>query len=496
MSAPGGIEKDQRPPHICVAWRARIFEVGSATFQRGQRGDDPPSARRRVMRGIQSAASSAGNAVYLGQGRGGWAWAGPERPTLVLGPSRAGKTSSIVVPNVLAASGAVVSTSTKPDVMTTTAGARSLVGSTLLYDPTGNVETLSGVTRVGWSPVNAAGDWDAALATADAMVRSSHHGMMSGDHWSERATALLAPLLHAAALEGTTMATVLGWVDRHQGEEALSALVQHCGAEHPSTAVLSGILTTDYREQSGIWSTASGVLAAYRSTAALCSTMPPFLDAEAFCGATNTLYICTPGRQQQLLAPLVVGLLSELRDAAYRRAREGESHPPVLFALDEVANIAPLPDLPSIVTEGAGQGLLTLACLQDLSQARHRWGREADAFLSIFGCTVVFGGIGDMATLEALSVLGGEVEVATHSYGRSRGYDGRAHPSVNVSSIFRRRLPVDVVARGLPGRALCLDAGNRLGFVELTPAYAARPWNEVADTSRRQRARETEGRHR
>ncbi len=52
-----------------------------------------------------------------------------------------------------------------------------------------------------------------------------------------------------------------------------------------------------------------------------------------------------------------------------------------------------------MVSEGAGQGLLVLACLQDLSQARGRWGPAADGFLSLFGTTVVLQGIADTATL-------------------------------------------------------------------------------------------------
>ena len=54
-------------------------------------------------------------------GDGGWTWAGPQRSTLVLGPSRSGKTSSLVIPNILLAKGPVVSTSTKSDVMDATA---------------------------------------------------------------------------------------------------------------------------------------------------------------------------------------------------------------------------------------------------------------------------------------------------------------------------------------------------------------------------------------
>jgi hypothetical protein len=52
--------------------------------------------------------------------------------------------------------------------------------------------------------------------------------------------------------------------------------------------------------------------------------------------------------------------------------------------LDEVANIAPLQELPQIASEGGGQGLTLLAALQDLSQARARWGKAADGFLTLF----------------------------------------------------------------------------------------------------------------
>jgi len=323
---------------------------------------------------------------------------------------------------------------------------------------------------------------------ADSMAWATRRGdaqAMPGEaHWSERAASLLAPLLHAAALEGEPMATVLHWVDRHDGSPALAALAAHCGDSAPPTDVLAGLVATDSREQSGIWSTTSGILSAYRSSAALASTQPPFLDADAFCEGANTLYLCATGQQQRLFAPLVVGMLSDVRGAAYARAHRGTASPPVVLALDEVANIAPIPDLPAMVTEGAGQGLLTLACLQDLSQARQRWGHQADAFLSLFGTTVVLRGIADIPTLEALSTLAGDAEVPTRTVGTAQGPDGRLHPSVSTSTILRRRLPVDAIARGGAGYAMALDAQNRVGWVMLTPAHTSSPWRELTGVDR------------
>ena len=51
--------------------------------------------------------------------------------------------------------------------------------------------------------------------------------------------------------------------------------------------------------------------------------------------------------------------------------------------------------------------MLTLACLQDLSQARARWGTSAEGFLSLFPTTVVLPGIADRTTLETLRHLAG-----------------------------------------------------------------------------------------
>ena len=122
------------------------------------------------------------------------------------------------------------------------------------------------------------------------------------------------------------MATVLRWVDRHQGETALSVLGAGGPTSERAADLLAGILTTDDREQSGIWSTASGTLGAYRSAAALASTEPPFLDPDLFCDGANTLFVCAPGRYQQLLAPLVVGVLTDVRDADLPTGRRRPLH--------------------------------------------------------------------------------------------------------------------------------------------------------------------------
>ena len=428
----------------------------------------------------------AHHSIYVGEGSNGWMWAGAQRSTLVLGPPRSGKTSSLVIPNILLFDGPVVSTSTKPDVMRSTAMTRSRDGWAYVYDPSGEVDCPHGVERVGWSPLTTAASWDAAVVTADAMVGASRLSgpRVSEHHWTERASALLSTLLHAAALERLSMREVLRWIDRHDGAPALEILSSGTTRDVAATDLLAGIVVTDPREQSGIWSTTSGALAAYRTEAALASTGTPPLDLDAFCDGPHTLYICSTGRRQRQFAPLVVAMIGDARDAAYARAREGRGGAPTLLALDEVANIAPVPDLPAMVSEGAGQGLLVLACLQDLSQARSRWGQAADGFLSLFGTTVVLRGIADTATLRDLSALAGNHQVVATTISRSVDRWGRIRPSTTEGWHAEARLPVDAVARGADGCALVLAPDKELHEVVLTPAHQRSPWRELVGPAR------------
>ncbi len=377
--------------------------------------------------------------------------------------------------------------------MRATASSRSGEGWAFLYDPTGEVECPPHVERVGWSPLTSAAEWDSAIVTADSMVGASRLSGVRGSeqHWTERSGALLSTLLHAASLEGSSMQELLRWIDRHQAGPALEILRSRSGSESAASDLLAGIVATDSREQSGIWSTTSGVLAAYRTSGALASTSLPPLDLAAFCGGPHTLYLCSAGRRQRQFAPLVVGVIGDVRDAAYARSardargdRGGQTDRPTLLALDEVANIAPIPDLTSMVSEGAGQGLLVLACLQDLSQARNRWGQSADGFLSLFGTTVVLRGIADTSTLRDISALAGDREVARTTVGRSVGRWGRIRPSTSVSPTRQPRLPVDAIARGAPDRALVLGPHKEVQQVSLTPAHAHSPWRELLPRER------------
>ena len=431
----------------------------------------------------QMRANLAGNGpqLYVGTDGRRLIWAGSQQAMLVLGPPRSGKTSCLVVPNVLAAPGPVLVTSTKPDVMQATLASRAQLGRCWLLDPTGTVPLPAGANLIKWSPVQPSISWEEALVTARVMTTAArpHGSQGESAHWTERAEALLAPMLHAAAVSGQGMRQVLTWALRHDLHTPMALLARAGGDAALASDVLAGIAATEDREKSGIFSTTAGTLAAYRSGRALGLTDGADFDPARFPLSGDTIYVCAPARYQALAAPVLVAFLEQLRSATYRAAAAGALRLPVTLVLDEVANIAPLPDLPAMVSEGGGQGLLTLACLQDLSQARARWGAAADGFFSLFGAKVVLPGIGDLRTLEAVSRLAGQADVGTRSVSSSAWWSGR--PSANTTYSTRRQevLPVDGVHSLAPGTAVYVSEGRPPRLAYLTPWWGYPPFREA-----------------
>ena len=357
-----------------VPWNCLFPNANIARMERDAHTHvDTPDSCLHSTAALRGVHRYAHHSIYVGTGQHGWMWAGAQRSTLVLGPPRSGKTSSLVIPNILLSDGPVVSTSTKPDVMRATATSRSCDGWAFLYDPSGEIDCPPGVERVGWSPLTTATNWDAAVVTADAMVGASRLstlrvGRAPLDRACGRPPLDLAPCRRARRALDAGRAPLDRSPQRRPGP-------RNSRLETPERTHRRPICSPGSSPPTPVSSRASGP--PHRVCSRPIEPRVPWRrhvcrlsTSRRSATAPNTLYLCSTGRRQRQFAPLVVAIVGDVRDAAYARARDERGGPPTLLALDEVANIAPIPDLPAMVSEGAGQGLLVLACLQDLSQAR------------------------------------------------------------------------------------------------------------------------------
>jgi type IV secretory pathway TraG/TraD family ATPase VirD4 len=468
------IERKVKQAHAAATARAAT-ELAAA--------EDPLMAVRQACR-------QHGAGPYLGvDDCGELRFARPQRAVLLLGPPRSGKTSTAIMPTVLANAGAAVCTSTKPDLAAATAPARSRIGTVWSFNPTGG-KAPAGLEALRWSPISCSKGWDGALLMARAMSAQVGAGTTNASHWATRAQALLAPFLHAAAIDGRDIECVVDWVMRHELDEA-GILLEQPEASRLAFGSLIGLFNTEPRERASIFSAAADALQAYTSEAALEAAKDPNFDPAAFTSSLDTIYIHAPADEQAAAGPLVCGLLAEIRRATYLAHRDGTMKGPVLFALDEVANIAPIEELPQIASEGGGQGLILLAALQDLSQARGRWGEAAEGFVTLFGTKLILPGIADTRTLESISLMLGEYDRQMVATTRPAGnvllnalaMDPGTPSRTQTTSTQRTRVLSPGEIAGIPaGRALHLD-GTQWELLTQTPAHASEPWKTILATT-------------
>jgi len=473
----------------------------------GMRGGNPLeelAGRAKPVHDAWGFTSYGGRTLHVGAHDDMWLMARPERSLLVLGPPRdTGKTSGVLVPTVLVAYAPVVATSTKEDVFAASAQVRALMGTCWHFAPDGTEATPAGAKQLRWSPITSAIDWDKAVDTAEIMVAVASETIGSssshdGSFWSIQAAGLLAPLLHAAAVAKLNMRTVIGWIQERDMTVAAQILEARQG-DSPGTQhawrTITGADRTAVNELSGYWGSAAAALSAYRPESALATTDNPNFDPASFVDAHfttpgrpprfDTIYINSSGQKQKRLAPLIVALLNEIKEARYqlhRRLRaENAYRPPTVFALDETANISPIPDLPSIASQGGSQGVVVLAVFQHLGQATERWGAEGEGFLTNFQERVVFPGIWQHDTLEAISAVIGDWDRPITSWTEDANSGDPRDKSYTHASDRIRKLPPSEIRLGkpeLPEAALFLQ-GRTHQWIHTTPYYSCPPWPQL-----------------
>ena len=173
--------------------------------------------------------------------------------------------------------------------------------------------------------------------------------------------------------------------------------------------------------------------------------------------------------------PLIAAFVEDITETARALAARSPGarlDPPLLLALDEIANLTPLPSLPSLMAEGGGSGITTLAVLQSLAQARNRWGEHAaDAIWDAATVKVVLGGLANYRDLDDVARLLGEIDELVET--RTSGRAGERSSSTSVRSVPVMQASV---LRTLPfGTAVLLLRQTRPVVIDL------RPWPDRPD---------------
>jgi type IV secretory pathway TraG/TraD family ATPase VirD4 len=376
-------------------------------------------------------------AVTLGTAAWRKLWLPIETSVLLLAAPRQGKTSQVIIPWLRSWPGAALVTSVRRDVVLATMSIRKARGPVAVMD----LSCTPWPCPLRWSPTTDCEHFDKARQRADVMVQvgktDGPSDSTNAGYFGLTATNLLAAWLHAAALTSRSMDDVLRWALAESNDEPIHLLASAPGAAPGVAQMLDAIYRSPAETRSNMWTTVLTAVAPLLSDAAravFCPEPGDGINLDNFLTRSGTLYLLVDEKQASDLAPLISAFVDELVIAARRHADAtpaGRIDPPLALILDEVANVAPLPSLPALMSYAAGSGIFVVAVLQSIAQARARWGRDgADMLWAAATTKIALGGLaGD--ELGDLSTLAGEYRETVHSWTYSEHHGTTAQATLN-----------------------------------------------------------------
>ncbi|MGW2491173.1 type VI secretion protein [Streptomyces sp. NPDC001606] len=300
------------------------------------------------------------------------------QPAVLYAPREARHTSAAQA--LLDAEGPALLVTSNPALWQDTKDARAKLGPSLLYDPTHLCDTPA---RLHWSPVTGCEDKQTALQRATALLAPVQPTAKIDQILTDTAITLLRSYLHAAALENRTIRHVHRWAQGTQVQDAVRTLRTHPKAAPGAAGELEAALTAHPERRDMAHELTSRALSAISTVNVREACTPNRTDAlalDSFVHEGGTLYVVGDSIEDPRTHPGAMPLLTALVSSVVERGRRmaersssGRLDPPLTLILDDIAAVAPVPQLPDLLAMGPDQGLPTLALLRSPEQARTRW---------------------------------------------------------------------------------------------------------------------------
>ncbi|MFD4230213.1 type VI secretion protein [Streptomyces sp. NPDC058545] len=302
----------------------------------------------------------------------------PRTPLVVYGPAATRRPT--VVQAIREADGPALVVTSDPTVWAETKDARAKLGPVLVYDPGHLCDTPA---RLHWSPTAGCEAPDTAAARAIALLAPVRPQARIDAMTAETAETLLQCWLHAAAIDGRPFRQVHRWALGGNAHEPVRLLRTHTKAASGLAGLLESALTghPERREMAQeLTVRAFAALSSIHIREACTPNRSDSLALESFAGEGGTLYVVgepiEDPRSGPGAMPLLTALASHVVEHGRRmaaRSTDGRLDPPMTLVLDDVAAVAPLPQLPELLSTNQDQALPTLVLLRSQEQARARW---------------------------------------------------------------------------------------------------------------------------
>jgi len=415
---------------------------------------------------------------------------GGERHLITIGPNGSGKGTGLIVPNLSDLPRSILIIDPKGEAAAITARKRATFGRVVILNPfgvlAGHLPHLKSDCFNPLPSLDPDADFfpDDATGIAEALVKVEG----TEPHWSASAQELLAALIMWECLEARAKKQVptLGHVRKMLGEpHAKDAKGMPSGlmltafdmmaSGYPPLESKAGRFTQETREIQSIISTATTQTRFLDSPAVTNDLVQGDFDFAAMKREITTVYLILPANRLDThsgwLRLVIVSALRQLLASPPSAVL-----PPVLFILDEFAQLGYLPPIENAMGIARGFGVQLWPILQDLNQLHALYKDRWQTFVGARGALTAFAPQ-DWFTAEYLSKLCGEKTEMVENMSetvtgdRSRGWSPQGFP------LFR---PEELMGFG-GNRALCFVDPVARPFFTKTPRYPDTPFNAGLD---------------
>ncbi|MEU7477088.1 TraM recognition domain-containing protein [Lentzea sp. NPDC042327] len=375
-----------------------------------------------------------------------------ENPSGTLAPTQSGKSRQDLVHKAIAAPGALLCSTTKPDLLELSAlmrAARHPNAPVMLADATGAV---SWPAKIRWWPMQGCHDVQVAYQRASTMVEAASVGMdgVGGNDrvFRDRAKVVLQSYFLAAAVHRRGVDDLVRWATSKPIDQEPVRLLREAGLDDYARNLRSEIGMVA-ETSDAVWLSVRRVVEPFMDPAIreLCSPAPgEDFDVQDFLARHGSLYLVAGQHQAAQAAPILTALVEHWLTTAQEMALHTPYRrlaPPATAILDEVTNATPVPQLPAIVSDSAGRGVLMHWGAQSIAALEETFGSQRTRQLMDNTTTLtVWGAIKDRSTLEWVSLLTGHHDRRRYQQ-QSDGLLGHARTSVGVETVPTYR-PGDV----------------------------------------------------
>ncbi len=367
-----------------------------------------------------------------------------ENPTGALAPTQSGKSRRDLVHKAIAAPGALLCSTTKPDLLEFSGLLRAQrrgAGPVRVFDTTGAVAWPA---QVRWLPYEGCEDPNLAYRRAAPWVDASATGLDSvgGNDkvFRDRAKIVLQAYFLAAATHRRDLTDLIRWALSKPADQEPVKLLQQAGfTEH----------ARNLRQEIGLVAeTADAVWLSVRRAIEplmdpqlrwLCSPSPvDSFNPREFIRQGGSLYLIAGQEQAAQAAPILTSLVDYWLSTAREMALHTEHRrldPPASAILDEVTSATPVPSLPDVLADSAGRGVLVHWGAQSVAKLEDAFSRQGARQLMDNTTTLsVWGGIKDPDTLRWVSLLTDHHERLRHQE-QSDGLLGRGRTSIGAETV-------------------------------------------------------------